>query len=65
VGRPAVLKVDIVADAKGVGRGVGEAERKFGGLGSSVAKVGKAVAIGAVAVGAGAVVIGRSLIQAG
>jgi hypothetical protein len=57
--------VDIVADAKGVGRGVGEAERKFGGLGSSVAKVGKAVAIGAVAVGAGAVVIGRSLIQAG
>jgi hypothetical protein len=56
MGRPAVLKVDIVADAKGVKRGTDEAEGRFSKLGSSVGKVGLAIGAGmagaAVAVGA-------------
>jgi hypothetical protein len=51
MGRPAVLKVEIVADAKGVGPGVAEADSKFGKLGSSVGKVGKAVGVGMAAAG--------------
>lgn len=56
MGRPAVLKVDIVADAKGVKRGTDEAEGRFSKLGGSVGKVGLAIGAGmagaAVAVGA-------------
>jgi hypothetical protein len=59
VGRPAVLKVDIVADAKGVGKGVDDADRHFGRLGDSAKKVGAVIgaglAVGAVAAGAFAV----------
>lgn len=55
MGRPAVLRVDIVADAKGVGRGVSEADKGFSRLGRGAAKVGKAAAVGVAAVGAAAV----------
>lgn len=53
MGRPATLKVDIIADAKGVSKGVDEADRKFSGLGKTLgtlAKVGGVVG-GLAAVG--------------
>lgn len=46
MGRPAILKVDIVADAKGVSSGVSEAESKFSRFGSKAKAVGKAAAVG-------------------
>jgi hypothetical protein len=56
MGRPAVLKVDIVADAKGVKRGTDEAAGRFSKLGGAAGKLGLAVGAGmagaAVAVGA-------------
>jgi hypothetical protein len=65
MGRPATLKIDILADAKGVSKGVSEADGKLSKLGSGAAKVGKMLAVG-LAVGAAAtVVVGRALIQAG
>lgn len=58
-GRPATLRINILADAKGVGRGVDEANGKLGRLGKSAglagAAVGAGLAVGAVAVGAFAV----------
>lgn len=59
MGRPAILKIDILADAKGVGKGVSEAEGKLGKLGGAAKGAGLAIgaglAVGAVAVGAFAV----------
>lgn len=67
-GRPATLKVDIVADAKGVSSGVSEADRGFGRLGSSAGRAGKAVALGlglgVAAAGAFAVKIGVDAVKA-
>lgn len=67
-GRPATLKVDIVADAKGVSRGVGEADRGFGRLGSSAGRAGKAMAVGlglgVAAAGVFAVKIGVDAVKA-
>lgn len=59
--RPAILKVDIIADAKGATRGVDQAESKFSKFGSSAAKVGKVAALGLAAAGAAAVVVGKKL----
>ena len=56
MGRPATLKVDIVADAKGVGKGVDQANSKLGKLGGAAATLGKGMALGLV--GAGAAVLG-------
>lgn len=64
MGRPAVLKVDIVADAKGVGPGVAEADRKFGKLGSTAGRVGKAVAGGLVVAAGAAVAFGVKAVSA-
>lgn len=56
-GRPATLRVDILADAKKVGPGVNEAESKFSKLGGTLAKVGKIAAVG-LAAGLGAAAAG-------
>lgn len=59
-GRPAILKVDIVADAKGVGPGVSQAEGKFNKLGSAAKKAGKIAALGlAAGLGLAAVAAGK------
>jgi hypothetical protein len=63
-GRPAILKVDIVADAKGVGPGVSDAESRFGKLGSAASKVGKAVGLGLAAAGVAAVGFGVASVKA-
>lgn len=48
-GRPATLKVEILGDAKGLGRGTAEAEGKLSRLGGVAGKVGKAIAVGLAA----------------
>jgi hypothetical protein len=53
-GRPATLKVEILGDAKGLGRGTAEAEGKLSRLGGAARKVGKVIAVG-LAAGAAAV----------
>lgn len=67
-GRPATLKVDIVADAKGVSRGVAEADSGLSKLGSSAGRAGKALAIGLgvgiAAAGVAAVKIGVDVVKA-
>lgn len=67
-GRPATLKVDIVADAKGVSRGVAEADGKLGRLGDSGRRTGKALAAGmglaVAAAGAMAVKLGVDAVKA-
>src|SRR5690349_20279662 len=67
-GRPATLRVDIVADAKGVSSGVGEADRGFSRLGSSAGRAGKAMALGlglgVAAAGAFAVKVGVDAVKA-
>jgi hypothetical protein len=67
-GRPATLKVDIVADAKGVGQGVAEADRSLSRVGSSAGRAGKALAIGLgvgiAAAGALAVKLGVDAVKA-
>lgn len=50
----AKLQVDIVADARGVGRGVNEADRELGRLGSIGKKAGMAAAAGLAVAGAAA-----------
>lgn len=56
MGRPATLRIDILADAKGVGRGVDDADSHLSRLGTGAKRVGLAVgaglAAGVVAVGA-------------
>lgn len=56
MGRPATLRIDILADAAGVGRGVADADSKLGRLGGAAKGAGLAIgaglAVGAVAVGA-------------
>lgn len=47
--KSAILKVDIVTDAKGVGPGVDQAEGKLGKLGGTALKVGKMAALGLAA----------------
>lgn len=64
MGRPAVLKVDIVADARGVGSGVSEAEGKLGRLGKVAGGIGAAVAGGLVAAGAAVVGFGVQAVGA-
>ena len=64
MGRPAVLRVDIVADAKGVGKGVSEADRGFGKLGAGAAKLGKIAAVGVAAVGAAVIGIATAAVGA-
>lgn len=54
MGRPATLKVDIIADARRVGSGVAEAEGKLGRLGKAGKAVGKAAAAGLAAAGVAA-----------
>lgn len=64
MGRPATLKIDITADARGVGKGVGDATSKLGGLGKLAGPVGLAVGAGlAVAAGA-AIKFGSQAIKA-
>jgi hypothetical protein len=67
-GRPATLRVDIVADAKGVSSGVGEADRGFARLGSSAGRAGKLMAVGlglgVAAAGAFAVKVGVDAVKA-
>ncbi len=63
MGRPAILKVDIVADAKGVGSGVDQANSRFGKLGSAAKTMGQVVAGGLAAAAAGAVALGASSIR--
>lgn len=67
-GRPATLKVDIVADARGVGQGVAEADRSLSRVGSSAGRAGKALAIGLgvgiAAAGALAVKLGVDAVKA-
>jgi hypothetical protein len=67
-GRPATLKVDIVADARGVGKGVADADRSLSRVGSSAGKAGKALAIGLgvgiAAAGALAVKVGVDAVKA-
>jgi hypothetical protein len=58
MGRAATLRVDILADAKGVDRGVGQAESRLGKLG----KVGKAAGIAA---GAGLALAGAAALKFG
>lgn len=53
-GRPAILKVDIVADAKGVGPGTTAAESRLNSMGGTARKVGRVMALG-LAAGAAAV----------
>jgi phage-related protein len=65
VGRPATLKIDILADAKGVGKGVADADSKLSKLGRVGATVGKALVVGLAAGAVAAVAVGRALIQAG
>lgn len=54
MGRPATLKVEILADAKGVDRGVAQAEGRFSRMGGRLGKVGKLAGTGLLAVGAAA-----------
>lgn len=67
-GRPATLKVDIVADAKGVGTGVAEADGHLNKLGGSAGRAGKALAVGlglgVAAAGVFAVKIGVDVVKA-
>lgn len=58
------LQIDIVADAKGVGRGVNEAEGSLGKLGSIGKKAGLAAAAGLAVAGAAAVKFGIDSIGA-
>lgn len=68
MGRPATLKVDIVADAKGVASGVNDADRSLGKVGGSAGRAGKALAIGlgvgVAAAGALAVKLGVDAVKA-
>lgn len=57
MGRSAILKVDILADAKGTAKGVDEADGRFRKLGSTLGKVGKIAAVG-LAAGLGAAAAG-------
>lgn len=62
------LTVEILGDAKGLGRAFGEAGEHVKGFGSTVAGIGKGMAIGAAAIGGvglAAVGIGVPLFQAG
>jgi hypothetical protein len=67
-GRPATLKVDIVADAKGVGTGVAQADGHLSKLGGSAGRAGKALAVGlglgVAAAGALAVKVGVDAVKA-
>lgn len=65
MGRPATLRVDIVADAKGVGRGVDQADSKLSRLGSSAKKFGTVAALGLAAGAAAALDLGKHLLDAG
>ena len=58
MGRPATLKVDIVADARKVGGGVDQASSKLGKLGSVGKKAGLGVAGGLALASAAAVKFG-------
>lgn len=64
MGRPATLKVDIIADAKGVGKGVDEADGKLGKLGGSAKKLGIALGAGLAVAGAAAIAFGASSVKA-
>lgn len=61
MGRPAVLKVDIIADAKGVKTGVDDADKHFGRLGGAAKGAGIAVGVG---LAAGAVAVGAFAVSA-
>lgn len=64
MGRAATLKVDIVADARGVGKGVDDASGKLGKLGAVAGPVGLAIGAG-LALGVGALVkFGASAVRA-
>lgn len=63
MGRPATLKIDIVADAKGVGAGVSDADRKLGGLGKNAARAGKMVGLGLAAAGAAVIGLGVASVK--
>jgi hypothetical protein len=65
VGRPATLRVDIVADARGVGRGVADADSKLSRLGSSAKKFGLIAGAGLAAGAAAAFEVGKKLFEAG
>lgn len=64
MGRPTVLKVDIVTDSKGVGPGIDDADRKLSGFGANVRRHSTAIAGGLLALGAGAVAFGKSSVSA-
>jgi hypothetical protein len=54
MGLPAVLRVDIVSDAKGVGRGVDDATSRFGKLGSAARTAGRVAGAGLALAGVAA-----------
>lgn len=62
-GRPAVLKVDIVSDAKGVNKGVAEADSGFSKLGKGAGLAGKAIGLGMAAAGVAVVGFGISAVK--
>jgi len=64
MGRPAVLRVDIVADAKKVGPGVQQAESRLGKLGGAVKKAGAVAALGVAAAGAAALGVAGAAVSA-
>lgn len=64
MGRPAVLKVDIVSDARGVNKGVSQAESRLGKLGNAAKKVGKLAGVGLAAAGVAAGAFAVSSIKA-
>lgn len=64
MGRPATLKIDIIADAKGVNKGVNETNRGLGKLGSVAKGAGLAVAAGVALGGIALVKFGASAVAA-
>jgi phage-related minor tail protein len=64
MGRPAILKVDIIADAKGVHQGVDQAESRFSKLGKTAKTAGKVMGLGLLAAGAVAVKFGKDSVDA-
>lgn len=64
MGRPATVRVDIVADARGVGPGVKDAEGKLGRLTKIGATVGKGLALGLAGAGLAATAFAASSVRA-
>lgn len=64
MGRPAILKVDIVGDNRNLGRSVDDSNRKLGGLGSGAKKAGLVAAAGLAVAGTAAIAMGKAVVGA-